>query len=227
MSARKYLMPFGILAFLLLADQTIKIYIKSHYPLGEVAQCTSWCIIHYTENPGMAFGFTFGAAYGKIALSIFRILASVFGIYYLVKIIKSQYPVGYIISIVLILTGALGNIVDSVFYGLWFDRGTVYNTDFNTYLGYEGIASFGKGYAPVLQGCVVDMFYFPLFKGTFPNWFPIWAGESFEFFRPVFNLADASITSGVALLLLFNKRFQAGMQQLKNTTASDTVTNPD
>jgi len=222
LSSRKYLIAFGILTVLLLADQAIKIYIKTHFPLGEVVRWTNWCSIHFTENPGMAFGFTFGAVYGKIALTTFRILASIFGLYYLIKIIKSQYPLGYIIAVVLILTGALGNIVDSICYGLWFDRGTVYNADFNTYLGYVGIAAFVSGYAPIMQGCVVDMFYFPLFKGTFPNWMPLWGGEAFEFFRPVFNLADACITCGVIILLLFNKRFQNAIEGLKKPAPATT-----
>ena len=215
-----------VLLSLLASDQIIKLYIKSHYPLGEVGRLSNWCIIHFTENPGMAFGFTFGAEYGKIALTLFRVAASVWGIVYLRSIVKKKYPGGYIVSVVCILAGAMGNIFDSLFYGIWFDRGTVWNSDFNTYMGYEGTAQWGQGYAPWLQGCVVDMFYFPLIEGTFPAWLPYWGGESFEFFRPVFNLADACITSGVIWLLLFNKRYQKIIASTRAADSSESSVNP-
>jgi signal peptidase II len=157
-----------------------------------------WFIIHFTENPGMAFGMQFGGDFGKLALSIFRIIA-VLGIgYYIYKLCKEKAPQGLIISFSLIFAGALGNIIDSAFYGLIFSE-SYYQTA--TFLPAEG------GYAPFLYGKVVDMLYFPLISGTFPNWFPIWGGDEFLFFRPVFNVADVSISVGVGLIILFQRKF--------------------
>ena len=171
---------------------------KTHFYLGEEHIFTQWCKIHFTENPGMAFGFEFGGVWGKLLLSLFRIGAAAFGVYYLRQIIKKQMHIGYIASIGLIFAGAVGNIIDSMFYGLCFSDSA------------EGLATFmpaGGGYAPFLHGHVVDMFYFPIMQGTFPDWLPIWGGEYFVFFRPVFNLADASISAGVIAIMLFQKRF--------------------
>lgn len=192
----------------LFIDQFIKLYIKSHYPLGEVGRLSDWCIIHFTENPGMAFGFEFGGELGKLALSIFRVIACIAGALYIRHLIKTKEHPGFIFSVSLILAGALGNILDSAFYGVIFDRGTTLNTDFQEYMPYDGIASFTtNGYAKSMFGCVVDMFYFPMISGTFPEWFPIWGGEDFQFFRPIFNFADASISGGVLIIILFQKRF--------------------
>lgn len=192
----------------LFIDQFIKLYIKSHYPLGEVGRLSDWCIIHFTENPGMAFGFEFGGELGKLALSIFRVIACIAGALYIRHLIKTKEHPGFIFSVSLILAGALGNILDSAFYGVIFDRGTTLNTDFQEYMPYDGIASFTtNGYAKSMFGCVVDMFYFPMISGTFPEWFPIWGGDDFQFFRPIFNFADASISGGVLIIILFQKRF--------------------
>ncbi len=136
----------------------------------------------------------------------------------------------------LILAGALGNILDSAFYGLIFDRGTTFNTDFQEYIPYDGIAAFTtQGYAKSMYGCVVDMFYFPMISGTFPEWFPIWGGEDFQFFRPIFNFADASISGGVLIIILFQKRFvkkeisvpetETVSNDLENKSTSDLNTN--
>jgi signal peptidase II len=200
--------PLITILSVLFIDQSIKLYIKSHYPLGEVGRLTDWCIIHFTENPGMAFGFEFGGEMGKLALSIFRVLACIAGALYIRHLIKLKEHPGFIFSVSLILAGALGNILDSAFYGLIFDRGTTLNTDFQEYIPYDGIAAFSsQGYAKSMFGCVVDMFYFPMISGTFPDWFPIWGGEDFQFFRPIFNFADASISGGVLIIILFQKRF--------------------
>lgn len=201
-------MPVITVFTVLFIDQFIKLYIKLHYPLGEVGRAADWCIIHFTENPGMAFGFEFGGDYGKLTLSVFRILACIGGIVYIRYIIKKGEHLGFVFSVSLILAGAMGNILDSAFYGLIFDRGTTLDPDTQEYLQYDGIASFAKhGYAPTMYGCVVDMFYFPILDGHFPSWFPVWGGQPYQFFRPIFNFADASISSGVAIIILFQKRF--------------------
>lgn len=185
---------FGVL----LADQIIKIYIKTHFYLGEEHSFFSWCKIHFTENPGMAFGFEFGGVWGKLLLSLFRIGAAAFGVYYLRQIIKKKMHAGYVASIGLIFAGAVGNIIDSMFYGICFSDSAM---GISTFMPAEG------GYAGFLHGQVVDMFYFPIMEGNFPDWVPFWGGEYFIFFRPVFNLADASISAGVISILLFQKRF--------------------
>jgi signal peptidase II len=191
----------------LLVDQFIKLYIKLNYPLGEVGRLSDWAILHFTENPGMAFGFEFGGEFGKLALSIFRIIACVAGAVYIRHSIKVGEHKGFIFSISLILAGAIGNILDSAFYGLIFDRGTVLDPNFQEYMPYDGIARLTtSGYAPAMYGCVVDMFYFPLINGRFPDWFPVWGGEDFQFFRPIFNFADASISAGVIIIILFQKK---------------------
>ncbi len=215
---KRYKIPLLTVFLVLLVDQFIKLYIKLHYPLGEVGRLTDWCIIHFTENPGMAFGFEFGGELGKLALSVFRVLACIGGAFYIRHIILQKEHPGFIFSVSLILAGAMGNILDSAFYGLIFDRGTTLNPDFQEYIPYDGIASLTKhGYAKSMYGCVVDMFYFPMFNGHFPDWFPIWGGEDFQFFRPIFNFADASISAGVVIIILFQKRFSK--KDLPNVTA--------
>ncbi|PBQ32624.1 lipoprotein signal peptidase [Sphingobacteriaceae bacterium] len=237
---KHYKIPLITVFLVLLIDQFIKIYIKMHYPLGEVGKLADWCIIHFTENPGMAFGFEFGGEFGKLALSIFRILACIGGAFYIRYIIKQKEHPGFIFSVSLILAGALGNILDSAFYGLIFDRGTVLNPDFQEYVPYDGIAQLTThGYAKSMYGCVVDMFYFPMIDGRFPDWVPVWGGEDFQFFRPIFNFADASISAGVIIIILFQKRFskkeelvpvsETGSEPYKteteNNTAADLNTN--
>jgi len=207
---KTYKIPLITILSVLFVDQFIKIYIKLNYPLGEVAKIADWCIIHFTENPGMAFGFEFGGEIGKLTLSIFRILACIAGILYIRYLIKTKENAGFVFSVSLILAGAMGNILDSAFYGLIFDKGTTFNPEFNEYLPYDGIAQFsGKGYAKSMYGCVVDMFYFPIVDGHFPSWFPIWGGEDFQFFRPIFNFADAAISGGVIIIIIFQKKFSS------------------
>jgi signal peptidase II len=205
---KKYRIPLLTVFAVLFIDQFIKIYIKSHYPINqEVGRLADWCRIHFTENPGMAFGYEFGGNSGKLILSLLRIAACIGGIFYIKHIVKLKEHPGFIFSVALILAGAMGNILDSAFYGLIFDRGTLLDPITNEYVPYMGIAQFGKGYAPSMYGCVVDMFYFPMVKGHFPSWFPFWPGEEFEFFRPIFNFADASISVGVILIIIFQKKF--------------------
>lgn len=206
---KRYRIPLLTVLAVLFIDQAVKLFIKLNYPLGEVGRLSDWCIIHFTENPGMAFGFEFGGDAGKLALSVFRILACIGGVFYIRYIINRKEHPGFILSVSLILAGALGNILDSAFYGVLFDRGTTFHKEFLEYVPYDGIAKFGEGYAPLMHGCVVDMFYFPIINGEWPEWFPIWGGESFQFFRPIFNIADASISAGVISIILFQKKFAA------------------
>lgn len=179
------------------------------FPLGGN---NDWFRIHFTENPGMAFGLKLGGATGKILLSSFRIVAVSFMGYYLFYLLKRSAHLGLVISLSFILSGAVGNILDSAFYGFIFDKGTTLNQN-DFWMGYHGVAQYLSdteqvhGYAGFLQGCVVDMLYFPMFEGFFPDWMPFWGGKPFAFFRPVFNLADSAITFGVLLIIFFQGRF--------------------
>lgn len=176
---------------LLLLDQILKIWIKTHMQLHESIEITSWFYIYFTENPGMAFGME---VISKLFLTIFRIIAVFFIGYYLYTLVKKDCKMGFIACIAMIFAGAVGNIIDSVFYGVIFDH------------SYGQVATFmpeGGGYGEWLHGKVVDMFYFPLIETTLPQWLPIWGGNEFIFFRPIFNLADSAICVGVFLLLIF------------------------
>ncbi len=200
---KTFRIPILTLFAVLFVDQFIKIFIKINYPLGEVGRLGNWCIIHFTENPGMAFGMEFGGDYGKLILSIFRILASIGGFIYIRHIVRQKESPLFIFCVSLILAGAIGNILDSVFYGSIF-------TESDEFMTAQLVAP-GNGYSGLLHGHVVDMFYFPLYNGHFPDWMPIWGGEDFQFFRPIFNFADFAISIGVALLIIFQKRIQTKM----------------
>ena len=189
-----------IIFLVLLADQSLKFWIKLNMSLGQSINIAGdWFVIHFVENNGMAFGLELMGPYGKLFLSIFRIVA-VLGIgYYLYMIIKNKAPKGLVASISLILAGALGNIIDSAFYGKIFSMS-----------GFHTVAQLFPpegGYAKLLHGKVVDMLYFPLVDTYWPEWVPGVGGDSLVFFRPVFNLADSAITVGVLLILLFQKRY--------------------
>lgn len=199
-----------IIATIILIDQALKIWIKTSYPTGEVVRVfgMDWFRLHFIENPGMAWGWKFGNETGKMILTLFRLAAVIFGTWYIGKIIKQKYSRGFIICAALIYAGALGNLIDSMFYGMIFDKGLHYDAALNDYLTYPGIAAFsGNGYSSFLHGSVVDMLYFPMFNGNFPNWLPFVGGQQFEFFSPIFNIADASISVGVITLLIFQNRF--------------------
>ncbi len=187
-----------IISSVLILDQFLKIWIKTHFLLGEDYKIFDWFYLHFTENPGMAFGFEFGGNIGKYFLSVFRIIFSIVGFVYLYKFSKQGVHKGIIISGSLVLAGAVGNVIDSAVYGLIF-------TDSLFQISQQ--VPFGTGYAGFLQGHVVDMLYFPVIDTHFPSWFPFWGGEHFLFFRPVFNVADASISCGIALFLLFQKKW--------------------
>jgi signal peptidase II len=187
---------FLIVFLVLLIDQTLKFWIKTHMTLGqEIHMAGNWFIIHFTENNGMAFGMQFAGDYGKLFLSIFRIIAVLVIIYILYRVSRQKTSNGFIISLSLILAGAIGNILDSAYYGLIFSE--------STFLDVARFMPSGGGYSSFLHGKVVDMLYFPILQGTYPSWFPFWSGEEFIFFRPVFNIADSAITVGVVLLLFF------------------------
>ena len=180
-----------IILLVIIADQFLKIWIKTHFALYENVRITDWFYIYFIENNGMAFGMEL---ISKIFLSLFRVVAVGFIGYYIYHIIKKGYPQGFVACISLIFAGALGNIIDSAFYGLIFND------------SHGQIATLfpeGGGYAPAFYGKVVDMFYFPIIDTTLPSWLPFWGGDDFVFFSPIFNLADSSITVGVILLLIF------------------------
>jgi signal peptidase II len=198
-----------IIALVVIADQALKIYIKTNFLLHSSQPVLgNWFQLYFVENPGMAYGWKFGGEWGKMALTIFRLGAVAFGTWYLGSILKRGYGKGFLICAALIYAGALGNLVDSCFYGMIFDKGMLFDAQLNDYLYYDGLAVFSKkGYAGFLHGNVVDMLYFPVIRGQFPPWVPVWGGERFEFFRPIFNIADASITTGVLSILVFQRKF--------------------
>ena len=171
--------------------------------LGQEYQILDWFYIHFTENNGMAFGMEFGGDWGKLTLSLFRIVFVGFIASFLIKLVRKNADKLLITSLSLILAGAIGNILDGVFYGSLFSE------------SYHQLASFmpeSGGYAPLFFGRVVDMFYFPIFKGYLPEWIPFWGGDYFVFFRPVFNIADAAISIGVGIMVLFQKRVMSELE---------------
>ena len=184
-----------IVIAILLVDQIIKIWVKTHMHLHECIAITDWFKICFIENKGMAFGMEIGS---KLVLSVFRIFAVCVIGYYIYLQVKQKARTGYIICLSMVLAGALGNIIDCMFYGL------IFNASSPFYVSY--FVPFGDGYAPFLMGKVVDMFYFPLIVTTWPDWIPFVGGDDFVFFSPIFNFADASISVAVVLLLIFYRR---------------------
>lgn len=185
-----------IILLVLIADQSLKLWIKSTMMIGDEHHIIgNWFILHFTENNGMAFGLEFFGKAGKYILSIFRIVAVIFIGIYINRIIKKEVKTGFIIAITLIMAGAIGNILDSAFYGLIFDH------------SYYQVSQWFSAdhYAGFLQGRVVDMLYFPVINGHWPSWSPINPTEEFIFFRPVFNIADSSITTGMFIILIFHR----------------------
>lgn len=188
----------AIILLVLVADQVLKVWVKlTFFYDSAIPLFGDWAYLHFIENRGMAFGMEFGGEWGKLLLSLFRIIA-VAGIgYALVRMTRTGARGIQIASVALIFSGALGNIIDSTFYGLIFSA----SSPFQKALLFPAEG----GYAPFLHGAVVDMFYFPLWEGRLPEWLPVWGGEHFLFFRPVFNIADAAITSGVVLFILVQR----------------------
>lgn len=177
---------------ILLIDQVIKIWVKTHMALHDSIHVFDWFYITFIENNGMAYGMQIGS---KLLLSLFRVVAIAFLTYYIWLQARKRARWGYIVCLSMILAGAFGNLIDCMFYGLCFEESTMQHV--------SQFVGMGNGYASFLMGKVVDMFYFPLIVTTYPDWFPFWGGEEFVFFSPVFNFADASISVGVVALLLF------------------------
>ena len=198
----KGLLLCAIIVSILLVDQCIKFYIKTHFRLGEeiLPLGVSWCRLHFVENEGMAFGWSLGGEWGKVILSLFRLVAVVFLGLYMRSLLRQNVNFGFLCCLALVWAGAFGNIIDSIFYGLLFSSSE--GTTLPALLLPQG-----GGYAGLLHGRVVDMFYFPLWSGLLPNWLPVWGGQYSEFFRPVFNFADASISVGVFFIVLLQTRF--------------------
>ena len=186
-----------IILIVILIDQVLKIYVKSSMILGEEYKILDWFYIHFTENNGMAFGLEFGGKIGKVILMILRISFVLIMISYLKKTLFKKYDNLSLLTFSLIIGGAIGNIIDGVFYGYFFTSSLGQISTFSIN---------GSGYAPLMFGKVVDMFYFPLYKGVLPDYIPFLGGDYFIFFRPVFNFADTCISIGVFLLILFNKK---------------------
>lgn len=199
MKQHKGLLALGVILLVIILDQALKIWIKTHFYLGEEYVITSWFRLYFIENNGMAFGMEFGS---KLFLSVFRIFLAIGLIWYLWKLrTNTTVKTGYVVCVALITAGAIGNIIDCMLYGLIFNNPIP--PQVATLFPPEG------GYATLFHGRVVDMLYFPLFSFTWPQWMPWVGGEHFLFFQPVFNLADAAISVGIILVLLFYTRFLA------------------
>jgi signal peptidase II len=214
-----------IILSIIVADQVLKFWVKTHMLYQEqIPLIGSWFRLFFIENEGMAWGWKFGGEWGKMALTLFRLVAVIFGVFYIRSIIKKKMHPGFIACAALIFAGALGNLIDSLFYGMIFSSSD---------LGMPLATAFphGGGYAGFLHGRVVDMLYVPIIEDkVLPHWLPIWGGERFTFFSPIFNIADASISVGVILLLLFQKRFfkknpeeKPGPNLEADTPVNDTV----
>lgn len=238
----KYRNAVLIVLLVILADQVLKIYIKTHFCNGDdVKLLGSWFRLHFIENEGMAYGMKFSeSAIGKQILTLFRLVAVVFGFFLLKRMVKTGYTKGAIICGALILAGAMGNLIDSLFYGLIFT-----DSPYSCFSGnFENMKSllqnhnptavahftgFGQGYGKFLQGKVVDMLYFPVIETNMPGWVPFIGGKSFVFFEPVFNIADAAISIGIVTFLLFYRQLiqRENTEVLKvaaDTTGTSTTT---
>ena len=210
---------------IIVADQLFKIWVKTSMLYQEqIPVFGSWFRLFFIENEGMAWGWKFGGEWGKMALTLFRLIAVIFGVFYIRSIIEKKYHAGFIVCASMIFAGALGNLIDSLFYGMIFsasDIGMPLATMFPS----------GGGYAGFLHGKVVDMLYMPIIEDKLlPSWIPFWGGDRFTFFSPIFNIADASISIGVIALLIFQKKFfkkhpqeDPGADLQANATVNDTV----
>jgi signal peptidase II len=191
-----------LIVLVVIADQALKIYVKTHFYLGESHNIIgNWFRLYFIENEGMAYGWKFGGNWGKLILTLFRLFAVIFGVFYLKRIIRQKDHAGFIICVALIFAGALGNLIDSMFYGLIFQDSSMYSNNIAKIFPLHGYAGF-------LHGKVVDMLYFPIIRDAhFPSWIPFVGGQEFDFFRPIFNISDAVISIGIITILVFQKRF--------------------
>lgn len=202
-----------IILMVIIADQILKIWVKTHFYLYESLEITSWFKLNFIENPGMAFGIELGS---KLFLTLFRIIASIALIYILIRIRNnSYYSRGFFVCLSLITAGAIGNVIDCMFYGMIFSESTPYTL--------AQIFPDAGGYASFLHGKVVDMFYFPIASWDWPEWMPGVGGEHFIFFQPVFNLADAAISAGIIAFILFYSKYLASNpeEQQRKTENND------
>ncbi len=191
---KQYILIVSLIFGILIIDQVVKILVKTHMHIGEeIPLIGNWCLLHFTENEGFAFGMKVGGDFGKIILSVFRIVASGALLWFLLHVVKKGVRTSIVIYLTLIFTGAIGNVIDSCFYGLIFNE---------SYYNVAQMFPPEGGYAPFLQGRVVDMFYFPIINSTWPEWMPIWGGQHFTFFSAIFNVADAAITIGAIWLVV-------------------------
>ncbi len=220
MKNRKLLIGILIILLVLIIDQSLKIWVKTHMLIGEDSFIhwgwgVRWARLHFVENPGMAFGITFPGAWGKLFLSLFRLALVIVLIIVLIKQAKN-YRLGFTIFLSLIIAGALGNLIDSMFYGLIFTESPYFSLSAEP----AHFVKFGQGYGGFLMGRVVDMLYFPLCYCHFPQWLPVIGGRDFLFFRPIFNIADSSIFIGTLGIILFKNKFEYKTKEQNNEQVS-------
>ncbi|HBR12971.1 MAG TPA: lipoprotein signal peptidase [Chryseobacterium sp.] len=201
----------AITVLILLLDQFSKIYVKTHFYLGESVNVfgLSWFKLTFVENPGMAYGLHFGGLWGKYILIILRIVLAIGMVMLFKKWLREGASNYLIIPMAMIFAGAIGNVFDGIFYGVIFDSGTFYDTASGRWIDYSGVSkltAFGHGYSDLMKGCVVDMLHFPLVDTTWPDWVPIFGGNRVEFFKYIFNIADSSITLGALFLYFFRRK---------------------
>ncbi len=215
----KYSKLVGIVIIILIIDQLSKLYVKTNFFLGESYHVAGdWFQFCFIENEGMAFGMKImDTPTGKLLLTSFRLIAVIFGFFWVKRLVRQGYAKGLLICAALILAGAAGNLIDSLFYGMIFTE--------SEYFQQAQMVPWGEGYAGLMHGKVVDMFYFPLIDTTWPEWMPFWGGKPFRFFEPIFNIADISISTGIITLMVFQKKLmkQQPANQTQKLAAGETA----